>query len=74
MREYIVAPQRRPGAGGWEENDMLGGGLVGLAILFFVLALIFALLGARGVAGMSMSVAKWLVIIFIVLAIISLLL
>jgi len=53
---------------------MLGGGLVGLAILFFVLALIFALLGVRGVAGMSMSVAKWLVIIFIVLAIISLLL
>jgi uncharacterized membrane protein YtjA (UPF0391 family) len=69
-----VASQRRPDAGDWEENGMLGGGLVGLAILFFVLALIFALLGVRGVAGMSMSVAKWLVIIFIVLAIISLLL
>lgn len=54
---------------------MLGGGLVGLAILFFVLALIFAILGgARGIAGMTMSVAKWLVIIFIVLAVISLLL
>ncbi len=61
-------------AGDWEENGMIGGSLVGLAILFFVLALIFALLGARGVAGMSMSIAKWLVIIFIVLAIISLLL
>jgi uncharacterized membrane protein YtjA (UPF0391 family) len=68
-----VAPQRRPDAGDWEEIDMVNG-LIGLAILFFVLALIFALLGARGVAGMSMSIAKWLVIIFIVLAIISLLL
>ncbi|CCJ36405.1 DUF1328 domain-containing protein [Methanoculleus bourgensis] len=49
-------------------------GLVGLAILFFVLALVFAILGARGVAGISMSIAKWLIILFIVLAIISLLL
>ncbi len=47
--------------------------LIGLAILFFVLALIFALLGARGVAGMSMAIAKWLIILFIVLAILSLL-
>lgn len=47
--------------------------LIGLAILFFVLALIFALLGARGVAGISMSIAKWLIILFIVLAILSLL-
>lgn len=44
------------------------------AIVFFVLAIIAALLGARGVAGVSMQVAKWFVIIFIVLAIISLLL
>ena len=42
-------------------------GLVGLAILFFVLALVFAILGARGVAGISMSIAKWLIILFIVL-------
>ncbi len=48
-------------------------GLLGLAILFFILALVFALLGARGIAGLSMSIAKWLVIIFIVLAIIALL-
>jgi uncharacterized membrane protein YtjA (UPF0391 family) len=68
-----VAPQHRPDAGDWEEKEMVNG-LVGLAILFFVLALIFAILGARGIAGMSMSIAKWLVIIFIVLAIISLLL
>ncbi|HDR73881.1 MAG TPA: DUF1328 domain-containing protein [Methanoculleus sp.] len=49
-------------------------GLVGLAILFFILALVFAVLGARGIAGISMSIARWLVIIFIVLAILSLLL
>jgi uncharacterized membrane protein YtjA (UPF0391 family) len=48
--------------------------LLELAILFFILALVAAVLGARGVAGMSMSIAKWLVIIFIVLAIISLIL
>jgi uncharacterized membrane protein YtjA (UPF0391 family) len=53
---------------------MFGGGLVSLAIIFFILALVFAVLGARGVAGMSMSIAKWLIILFIVLAIIALLL
>ncbi len=45
-----------------------------LAIIFFVLALIAALLGMWGVAGLSMEIAKWLVIIFVVLAIISILL
>lgn len=49
----------------------LGGDLIGLAILFLVLAVIAALVGARGVAGISMDIAKWLVIIFVVLAIIS---
>ncbi|HOA69192.1 MAG TPA: DUF1328 domain-containing protein [Methanosarcina thermophila] len=29
------------------------------------------ILGARGIAGFSMEIAKWLVIIFIILAIIS---
>jgi uncharacterized membrane protein YtjA (UPF0391 family) len=48
--------------------------LIGLAIVFFVLALIAAVLGARGVAGLSMDIAKWLVIIFVILAIISLIL
>jgi uncharacterized membrane protein YtjA (UPF0391 family) len=50
------------------------GDFLSLAIVFFVLALLAALVGARGVAGISMAIAKWLVIIFIVLAIISLLL
>lgn len=44
------------------------------AILFFVLAIIAAVLGARGIAGLSMEIAKWLVIIFIVLALITLVL
>jgi len=48
-----------------------GGDLIGLAILFLVLALVAAVLGASGVAGVSMSIAKWLVIIFVVLAILT---
>ncbi|AGB35890.1 DUF1328 domain-containing protein [Natronococcus sp. A-GB1] len=45
-----------------------------LAIVFFVIALIAAALGAGGVAGMSMAIAKWLVLAFLVLAVLSLLL
>jgi len=45
--------------------------LIGLAVTFLVLALIAFILGARGIAGFSMEIAKWLVIIFIVLAIIT---
>ena len=48
-----------------------GGDLIGLAVLFLVLALVAAVLGASGVAGISMSIAKWLVIIFVVLAVIT---
>lgn len=48
--------------------------LLSLAITFFVLAIIAALLGARGVAGISMEIARWFVIIFIILAIVSLIL
>jgi uncharacterized membrane protein YtjA (UPF0391 family) len=48
-----------------------GGDFIGLAILFLVLALVAAVLGASGVAGVSMSIAKWLVIIFVVLAILT---
>jgi len=43
-----------------------------LAIAFFVLAIIAGALGAGGVAGLSMDVAKWLVIVFLVLAVLSL--
>ena len=49
----------------------LGGGFIELAVLFLILAVVAGVFGARGVAGLSMDIAKWLVIIFIVLAIIS---
>jgi len=52
----------------------IGGGFLELAVLFAILAIVAALLGARGVAGLSMDIAKWLVLLFVVLAIISLLL
>lgn len=45
-----------------------------LAILFFVLALIAAVVGARDIAGVSMQVAKILIAVFLILAIVSLLL
>jgi uncharacterized membrane protein YtjA (UPF0391 family) len=49
-------------------------GLLSLAIGFFILAIVAGVLGARGVAGISMDIAKWLIIIFIILAVISLIL
>ncbi len=45
--------------------------LIGLVVVFLVLALIAYILGAQGVAGFSMEIARWLIIIFIILAIIS---
>ena len=42
-----------------------------LAVAFVVLALLAGVLGAGGVAGMSMNIAKWLIIVFIVLAVLS---
>jgi uncharacterized membrane protein YtjA (UPF0391 family) len=45
--------------------------LIYLAVVFFVIALILAILGIRG-AGISMEIAKWLVIVFIILAVLSL--
>lgn len=45
--------------------------LIGLAVVFLILAIVAYVLGAQGVAGMSMEIAKWLVIIFIILAIIT---
>lgn len=50
------------------------GDFLQLALVFFVLAIIAAVVGAQGVAGISMEIAKWLVIIFIVLAVIALIL
>ncbi|MDK2947858.1 MAG: hypothetical protein PWQ63_1018 [Methanolobus sp.] len=46
--------------------------LIGLSIAFLVLALVAYIFGARGIAGLSMEIAKWLIAIFVILAIISL--
>jgi len=45
--------------------------LIYLAVLCLVLALVFFILGARGIAGFTMEIAKWLVIIFVVVALIT---
>lgn len=50
------------------------GGFLYWAIIFFVLAIVAAVVGFQGVAGISMSIAKFLVLIFLVLAIVALLL
>jgi uncharacterized membrane protein YtjA (UPF0391 family) len=46
-------------------------GLIGLAVLFLILALVFYIVGARGIAGLSMDIAKWLVIIFVIIAVVT---
>jgi uncharacterized membrane protein YtjA (UPF0391 family) len=45
--------------------------LIQLAVLFLVLALIAFIVGAREIAGFSMDIAKWLVIIFVIVAIVA---
>ena len=50
------------------------GGFLYWAIVFFVLAIVAAAIGARGVAGISMEIARIFVLIFLILAIVSLLL
>lgn len=45
-----------------------------LAIVFFVLAIVAAAVGARNVAGVTMGVARIFVLIFIILAVVALLL
>jgi uncharacterized membrane protein YtjA (UPF0391 family) len=46
-------------------------GLISVAITFFVIALIFYVLGARGAAGMSAGIGRTLLFVFLVLAAIS---
>jgi len=45
--------------------------IIELAVLFLVLALVAYIMGARGIAGFSMDIAKWLVIIFVIIAIVA---
>ena len=48
--------------------------LIYLAVIFLILALIFFIMGMRGIAGFTMEIAKWFVIIFVVVAVITFLL
>jgi len=48
--------------------------LIYLAVVFLVIALVAYILGARGVAGFSMDIAKILAGIFIILFVITLIL
>jgi uncharacterized membrane protein YtjA (UPF0391 family) len=41
------------------------------ALLFFVLAIVAMLLGASGIAGMSMEIGRTLLVVFLILAAIS---
>jgi uncharacterized membrane protein YtjA (UPF0391 family) len=45
--------------------------LIELAVLFLILALVAYILGARGIAGFSMDIAKWLIIIFVIVAVVA---
>ena len=44
------------------------------AVVFFVLALVAAAVGLRGVAGISMEIARILVVVFLVLMLVALIL
>ena len=54
--------------------QMGGGSFLYWALIFFVLAIVAAAVGARGVAGVSMEIARIFVLIFIILAVVALLL
>ncbi|ATW88469.1 uncharacterized protein DUF1328 [Halohasta litchfieldiae] len=49
-------------------------GFLRYALVFFVLAIVAGVVGFRNVAGVSMEIARIFVLIFIVLAVLSLLL
>jgi uncharacterized membrane protein YtjA (UPF0391 family) len=52
----------------------LQSGFLWYGLVFFVLAIVAGLVGFQGVAGISMRVARIFVLIFLVLAVVSLLL
>jgi uncharacterized membrane protein YtjA (UPF0391 family) len=47
--------------------------LLGLAIVFLVIALIAYAVGARGIAGFTMEIAKILIVVFLILFVLTLL-
>jgi uncharacterized membrane protein YtjA (UPF0391 family) len=46
--------------------------LIGLAVVFLVIALVAYAVGARGIAGFSMEIAKVLIIVFVLLFLLAL--
>lgn len=64
----------QPIAAAFVPAQILGDGLLGWAITFFVLAVVAGVAGFRGIAGVTMRVAKLLVVVFLLLAVVSLLL
>lgn len=46
------------------------GGLMYVGILLLVLALVAYVLGAKGIAGFSLSIAKFVIVVFVILAIV----
>ena len=48
----------------------LPGGLISLAVIFFIIAILAYVLGAQGVAGMSAGIGRTLLFVFLVLAVI----
>lgn len=54
--------------------QLFSGEFLYYALVFFVLALVAALVGFRGVAGISMEIARIFVLLFVVLAIVTLVL
>jgi len=53
--------------------QVLGGNLLWIAIVFFIIAIVAYVLGAQGVAGMSAGIGRTLLFVFLVLAVIMLL-
>jgi uncharacterized membrane protein YtjA (UPF0391 family) len=49
---------------------MIPSGLLSLAIVFFIIAILAYVLGARGLAGMSAGIGRTLLFVFLVLAVI----
>lgn len=58
----------------WLPLQFFTGDFLSLAIVFFVLALLAALVGLRGVAGISMEIARIFIFVFLILVIITLIL
>ncbi|WP_396611735.1 DUF1328 domain-containing protein [Haloferax sp. S1W] len=58
----------------WLPLQLFTGTFLSYAIVFFVLALVATLVGFRGIAGISMEIARLFILLFLVLAIVSILL